>query len=206
MHAHVYVPDGYELALIPVDSACTVTNINHDSVIPCEHRMQATRDICVAKNVPATTPDYEGFGSINIITEFGSMKKLRMGRCIRAPSIKNLLSVGMLAKKGHECIMSENNPRIIMKDGTVVPMYFVDNLFLLPYLLPTSTHANDTYVHTIEEADALASAFSMEDDAKNSMPEEAVVHLAATAIPQNKIVIDTNISDRSGPLDEATKS
>ena len=118
---------------------------------------------------------------MNIITEFGSMRKIRLGRCVRAPAIKNLLSVGMLARKGHECIMSEHNPRIVMKDGTVVPMYFVNNLFLLPYLLPIDVHVHGV---SVEEADAMASAFSMDE---SSMPEEAVVHLATTALPSNII-------------------
>ena len=38
------------------------------------------------------------------------------------------------------------------------------------------------------------------------MPEEAVVRLATTALPNNKIIIDTNISDKVGPLSEETKS
>ena len=96
---------------------------------------------------------------------------------------------------------------MIMKDGTIVPVYFVDNLFLLPYLLPISTQSDSyTGYNMVDECDALASAFSMSDTNNSNMPEEAVVHLASTAIPSNNIIIDTDISDKSGPLDAATRS
>ena len=135
-------PVGCKIDLIPVDSACTVTNIDHESVIPADRRMTASRLLYVAKiGDDPTYPDYEGFGSINIITEFGSVKKLRLGRCIRAPTIKTLLPVSGLADKGHECILNKNNPRMITKDGTVVPIYYWNNRFLMPFVVPSdSTH------------------------------------------------------------------
>ena len=93
--------------------------------------MSASRPIQVAsKDVDPIYPDYEGYGSINTLTQFGSIKNIRMGRCVRAPSVKNLLSVSSMAKKGHEIIMNENNPRIICQDGTVVPMYYFLDLFI----------------------------------------------------------------------------
>ena len=61
LHAYLYVPDGYELSLICVDSGCTVTNIDHDSIIPEDRRMSASRPISVAtKDSEAIYPDYEG--------------------------------------------------------------------------------------------------------------------------------------------------
>lgn len=142
LQRHLYVPHGYELKLIPVDSACTVTNMNHESVVPPDRRMSPSTTISVAnKTTNSIVPDYEGFGSITVITEFGAAKTLRLGRCIRSPAIQDLLSVSGLTKKGHECILSENNPRMICKDGTVVPFYFCGNLFYMPYLTPIDTHA-----------------------------------------------------------------
>ena len=48
LHAHMYIPDGYKLNLIPVDSGCTVSNINDGSIVHAEHRMSASRPIQVA--------------------------------------------------------------------------------------------------------------------------------------------------------------
>ena len=125
------VPDGYKLNLIPVDSGCTVSNINDGSIVHAEHRMSASRPIQVAsKDVDPIYPDYEGYGSINTLTQFGSIKNIRMGRCVCAPSVRNLLSVSSMAKKGHKIIMNENNPRMICRDGTIVPMYYFQDLFL----------------------------------------------------------------------------
>ena len=33
LHAHLHVPDGHKLDIIPVDSGCAVTNIDHDRII-----------------------------------------------------------------------------------------------------------------------------------------------------------------------------
>ena len=137
LHAHLFIPDGYKLRLLPVDSGCTVTNIDDDSIIHADHRMSASRPISVAsKGSDPVYPDYEGYGSIETFTAFGSIKKLRMGRCIRAPAIKDLLSVSALAAKGHECILNEHNPRMVCKDGTVVPFYYFNGLFYMPYVTP----------------------------------------------------------------------
>ena len=57
---------------------------------------------------------------------------------MRAPVIKDFLSVSGLAQKGHECVLNKNNLRIICKDGTIVPIYFFDNLFYMPCLVPTT--------------------------------------------------------------------
>ena len=46
---YIYVPVGCKIDLIPVDSACTVTNIDHESVIPADRRMTASRPLYVAK-------------------------------------------------------------------------------------------------------------------------------------------------------------
>ena len=60
LHAYLYVPDGYELLLICVDSGCTVTSIDHGSIIPKDRRMPVSRPISVATKdseaiYPATT-------------------------------------------------------------------------------------------------------------------------------------------------------
>jgi hypothetical protein len=126
-----------DLKLIPVDSGCTVMNIDDNSIIHADHRMSASRPISVAsKGSDPVYPDYEGYGSLQTFTSFGSLKKLRMGRCIRAPAIKDLLSVSALAAKGHECILNEHNPRMVCKDGTVVPFYYFNGLFYMPYVTP----------------------------------------------------------------------
>ena len=114
-----------------------MTNIDHGSIIHADHRMSASRPICVAsKDSDAIYPDYEGYGSLETFTAFGSLKKLRMGRCIRAPAMNDLLSVSALAAKGHECILNEHNPRMVCKDGTVVPFYYFNGLFYMPYVTP----------------------------------------------------------------------
>ena len=66
------------------------------------------------KGVEPTLPDYEGYGSITTIAYNGAIKNIRLGRCICAPTIKNLLSVSSMAKKGHNVILNENNPRMIL--------------------------------------------------------------------------------------------
>ena len=125
LHAHLFVPDGYNLRLLPVDSGCTVTNIDDNSTIHADHRMSASRPISVAaKDSEAIYPDYEGWGAITTFTDFGNTKHIRLGRCVRAPSVQNLLSCSALARWGHECILNESNPRVVCKDGTVVPIYF----------------------------------------------------------------------------------
>ena len=87
--------------------------------------MSAHTPVSVAsKDADPIYPDYEGYGSIFSFSRDGSVKTIRLGRCIRAPVIRNLLSTSSLAKKGHEVILSENNPRMICKDGTIVPIYF----------------------------------------------------------------------------------
>ena len=49
LHAHLHVPLGYMLNLIPVNSGCTVTNIDHECIIHADHRMSASRPINWAK-------------------------------------------------------------------------------------------------------------------------------------------------------------
>ena len=78
----------------------------------------------------AIYPDYEGWGAITTFTDFGNTKHIRLGRCVRAPSVQNLLSCSALARWGHECILNKSNPRMVCKDGTVVPIYFFNNLFV----------------------------------------------------------------------------
>ena len=64
------------LNLIPVDSGCTVTNIDHECIIHADHRMSASWPINVAaKNADAIYPDYEGFGQISTFNSLGSVKK-----------------------------------------------------------------------------------------------------------------------------------
>ena len=76
--------------------------------------MSASQPINVAaKNADAIYPDYEGFGQILTFNSLGSVKNIRLGRCIRAPTVKDLLSVSALAEKGHKCTLRKNNPRII---------------------------------------------------------------------------------------------
>ena len=54
--------------------------------------MSASRPISVASiDSDDIYPDYEGFGSINMYSANGTIKTIRMGQCIRAPSIKDLL-------------------------------------------------------------------------------------------------------------------
>ena len=109
LHAHLCVPEGHKLNLIPVDSGCTVTNINNESIIHAEHRMSASRPVAVAsKDAEAIYPDYEGFGQISTFNKYGGIKNIRMGRCICAPSVKDLLSASALTKKGHECVLNTN--------------------------------------------------------------------------------------------------
>ena len=91
LHAHLSVPEGHKLNLIPVDSGCTVTNINNESIIHAEHRMSASRPVAVAsKDAEAIYPDYEGFGQISTFNKYGGISNIRMGRCICAPSVKDL--------------------------------------------------------------------------------------------------------------------
>ena len=128
LHAHLHVPTGYKLDLIPVDSGCTVSNISNESTIHAEHRMSASRPVCVAdKGAEPIYPDYEGYGSITTFSYSGGIKNIRLGRCIRALAIKNLLSV---SSKGHNVILNENNPRMICRDGTIVPIYHFGDLFI----------------------------------------------------------------------------
>ena len=136
------------MPILPVDSGCTVTNINHDSIVPAERRMTASRPISVATiNSEPIFPDYEGYGTLNTFSADGNITCIRMGRCIRAPTIKNLLSVSSMALKGHECMLNEKNPRMICKDGTVVPMYFFNNLFYLPYVVPTEHGSSGSHLY-----------------------------------------------------------
>ena len=80
LHAHLHVPSKYRLSLIPVDSGCTVTNIDHGSIIHADHRMSASRPICVAsKDSDAIYPDYEGYGQIMTFSNFGQIKKHSFG-------------------------------------------------------------------------------------------------------------------------------
>ena len=70
--------------------------------------MTASRGIEVAsKGTTPVFPDYEGYGSIATFGSNGSIKQMRMGRCICAPTIKDLLSVSSMTLKGHECILNE---------------------------------------------------------------------------------------------------
>ena len=85
LQTYLHVPDEHELKLITVDSGCTVTNINHGSIIPPDRRMTASRGIEVAsKGSSPIFPEYEGYGSIATFGSNGSIKEMRMGRCIRA--------------------------------------------------------------------------------------------------------------------------
>ena len=88
LHAHLHVPSKCRLSLIPVDSGCTVTNIDHGSIIHADHRMSASRPICVAsKNSDAIYPDYEGYGQIMTFSNFGQIKKpTKSHRCSQFPS------------------------------------------------------------------------------------------------------------------------
>ena len=127
--------------------------------------MSASRPISVASiDSDDIYPDYEGFGSINTYSANGTIKTIRMGRCIRAPSIKDLLSVSSMAQKGHECILKANNPRMICKDGTVVPFYFFNNLFYMPYIVPLKSMDSGgslpTPGHYVDEAQLLSSTIA----------------------------------------------
>ena len=106
---------------------------------------------------------------------------------MRAPTIKNLLSVSGLAKKGHQCILNEYNPRLICKDGTVVPIYFMQDLFFLPFLVPTNSIGNDhgEFPPAVDEAEMLSSAFGVEED-NDKGSEEAVVRLSSSVLPNNQ--------------------
>jgi len=200
LHAHLDVPVGHKLNLIPVDSGCTVTNIDDDSIIHADHRMSASRPFSVAsKDAEAIYPDYEGFGQITTYSKHGGFKNIRMGRCIRAPSVKNLLSVTALAKKGHECVLNTNNPRVVCKDGIIVPLYYFDDLFYLPYITPTDGSSVSGGSRTVEtygvDESHLLSSNNTADDPENSDPAEAIVRLDARPSPENRIVIDPEISD-----------
>ena len=46
--SYLRLPTGLKINLIPVDSGCTVSNINDSSVIHPSHRMSASRPVCVA--------------------------------------------------------------------------------------------------------------------------------------------------------------
>ena len=173
---------------------------------PVARHMSASRPISVAsKGSDPVYPDYEAYGSIETFTAFGSIKKLRMGRCIRAPAIKDLLSVSALAAKGHECILNEHNPRMVCKDGTVVPFYYFNGLFYMLCVTPigespASGGNPPTETHYVDEGDLLSSiinlkAYSTENGADNG-PDEATVRLDARLLPDNKIMIDTQLSDR----------
>ena len=143
-----------------------MTNINHGSIIPIDNRMSASRPITVAaKDSEPIYPDYEGYGQIVTFDRLGSIKKIRLGRCVCAPGVKDLLSVSALAKKGHECILNENNPRMICKDGTIVPMFFFNNLFYMPYATPATDHkvSGGDYpgpLYTVGESRLLSSCIS----------------------------------------------
>ena len=205
---YVTIPDGYMLDFIPVDSACTVTNVDSDDIIPIEHRMQASRGICVAdKTASAVTPDYKGFGSMTVLTDFNTPKRVRLGRVVRAPVIRNLLSVSSLAKKGHECILNENNPRMVCKDGTVVPIYLFNDLFYMPFLTPYDTtceSSGGSSPPVIDESTILSSAFSVDADERDD-PEEAIIRLATEVAPKNRLIINTTASDLT-TMSEETKS
>ena len=166
--------------------------------------MSASRPISVAsKSSDAVFPDYEGYGSINTFTDFGTIKSIRMGRCICAPSVKDLLSVSGMAKKGHECILNENNPRMVCKDGTVMPFYYFNDLFYMPYITPIEESPNSGGIAPIarqyvDEADLLSSTindFTLNTE-EGSLPEEAVVRLDTERMPENRIVIDGQTSDK----------
>ena len=207
LHAHLHVPSKYTLSLIPVDSGCTVTNIDHGSIIHADHRMSASRPICVAsKDSDAIYPDYEGYGQIMTFSNFGQIKNIRLGRCVRAPTVKDLLSVSALAEKGHNCILNQNNPRMVCKDGTIVPIYYFNRLFYMPYITPNGECAasgGEAHLprYTVSESHLLSSINSA-NNLENEDPEEAVVRLDARPAPQNKIVIDTEMSDKTVALNE----
>ena len=130
----------------------------------------------------------------------GSIKNIRMGRCVCAPGVKDLLSVSALAKKGHECVLNENNPRMICKDGTIVPMYFFNNLFYMPYVTPATeyTAANSATrpLYTVGESRLLSSCIAA-NNLESNEPEEAVVRLDARPAQSRTIKIDPEMSDNT---------
>ena len=97
---------------------------------------------------------------------------------------------------------------MICKDGTIVPIYFFDNLFYMPYLVPTSFESDSSggiAPHYADEDGMFLSAFTCDkayENDENNVPEEAVVRLATTAIPQNQITINREMSDHVASLPE----
>ena len=87
---------------------------------------------------------------------------------------------------------------MICKDGTIVPIYFFNNLFYMPYLIPTGSCDSGgippTAAHMVDEGVLLSSCFAA-DDGSTHGSEEAEVRLATSAIPDKTIVIDSHRSD-----------
>ena len=68
---------------------------------------------------------------------------------------------------------------MICKDGTIVPIYFFNNLFHMPYLVPiTESEPSGGFSPTeVEEDRMFLSAFSCDrayENSESSEPEEAV--------------------------------
>ena len=108
-----------------------------------------------------------------------------------------------MAKKGHNVILNENNPRMICRDGTVVPIYYFENLFYLPFVttctpILDSGGFSPTATESVDEAEMLSSTISIDHalNMEQALPEEAVVRLDARPAPDNKIKISTELSDQ----------
>ena len=86
----------------------------------------------------------------------------------------------------------------------MVPFYYFNGLFYMPYVTPigespTSGGGPPTEAHYVDESDLLSSvikAYSTDSGAEDG-PGEATVRLDARPLPDNKITIDTTMSDRT---------
>ena len=89
---------------------------------------------------------------------------------------------------------------MITKDGTVVPIYFWNDRFLMPFVVPSDSTASggSSSLNETDESSMNISAFGT-DDKNNDDFEEAVVRLHAAPIDQNKFIIDPSIGDRLAP-------
>ena len=91
------------------------------------------------------------------------------------------------------------------KDGTIVPLYYFDDLFYLPYITPADGSPVSGGSPVIESYGVgeshLLSSIITADNLENADPAEAIVRLDARPAPENRISINPQISEICDGID-----
>lgn len=131
--------DGMSVALeaasvgqsIVVDSGCTDHMVTSESMFSEYHQTSGE----VVRSANCSTSSIAGHGTVDIVVtdDQGKKQVLSLKNALHVPEHgRDLLSVKAVTRHGHAVLLADNESKIMLQDGTTIPIESQDNLFVIP--------------------------------------------------------------------------